>query len=47
MPGPEIEDQAVEYKVDLLEEVEKKITKNEEKYPVHKEKCSAKKYTEL
>jgi len=36
-----------EYKIDLLTEVEKKIAKNEAKYPVHKAKGSAKKYTEL
>jgi NTP pyrophosphatase (non-canonical NTP hydrolase) len=36
-----------EYKIDLLMEVEKKIAKNELKYPVHKAKGSAKKYTEL
>ena len=36
-----------EYKIDVLAEVEKKITKNELKYPVHKAKGSAKKYTEL
>ena len=36
-----------EYKIDLLTEVEKKIAKNETKYPVHKAKGSAKKYTEL
>ncbi len=36
-----------EYKIDLLAEVEKKIAKNETKYPVHKAKGTAKKYTEL
>ncbi len=36
-----------EYKIDLLKEVEKKIAVNEAKYPVHKAKGSAKKYTEL
>ncbi len=36
-----------EFKVDLLKEVEKKIVMNEAKYPVHKAKGSAKKYTEL
>ncbi len=36
-----------EYKIDLLTEVEKKIAQNEAKYPVHKAKGSAKKYTEL
>ncbi len=36
-----------EYKIDLLTEVEKKISANEAKYPVAKAKGSAKKYTEL
>ena len=36
-----------EYKIDLLAEVENKIAKNEIKYPVHKAKGTAKKYTEL
>jgi NTP pyrophosphatase (non-canonical NTP hydrolase) len=36
-----------EYRIDLLAEVETKITKNEVKYPVHKAKGLAKKYTEL
>jgi len=36
-----------EYKIDLLTEVENKIAMNEMKYPVHKAKGSAKKYTEL
>ena len=36
-----------EYKIDLLEEVEKKIVLNEERYPVQKAKGSAKKYTDL
>ena len=36
-----------EYKIDLLMEVEKKIAKNESKYPVHKSKGSNKKYTDL
>ena len=36
-----------EYKIDLLTEVEKKIKKNEAKYPVEKSKGSSKKYTEL
>ena len=34
-----------EYKIDLLKEVEKKITINETKCPVDKAKGSAKKYT--
>ncbi len=34
-----------EYKIDLMEMVEKKIAKNEEKYPVEKARGSAKKYT--
>ncbi len=38
---------SAEYKSDLLKEVEEKIAKNEAKYPVHKAKGSAKKYTEL
>lgn len=33
--------------IDLLEALDKKITKNNEKYPVEKSKGSAKKYTEL
>ncbi|MGD0282099.1 MAG: nucleotide pyrophosphohydrolase [Dissulfurispiraceae bacterium] len=33
--------------IDLLEEMEKKIRKNEEKYPVGKSKGSAKKYDKL
>ncbi len=33
--------------IDLLEEMEKKIKKNEEKYPVEKSKGSAKKYDKL
>jgi dCTP diphosphatase len=36
-----------EYKIDLLTEVEKKITKNAAKYPVEKAKGSNRKYTEL
>ena len=36
-----------EYKIDLLMEVEQKIAKNEAKYPVHRAKGSAKKYTKL
>jgi NTP pyrophosphatase (non-canonical NTP hydrolase) len=36
-----------EYKIDLLTEVAKKIAKNEMKYPAHKAKGSAKKYTDL
>lgn len=36
-----------EYKIDLMAEVEKKITVNEEKYPVEKAKGSNRKYTEL
>jgi dCTP diphosphatase len=36
-----------EYKIDLLREVENKIAHNAAKYPVHKAKGSAKKYTEL
>jgi NTP pyrophosphatase (non-canonical NTP hydrolase) len=36
-----------EYKINLLTEVEKKIKKNEAKYPVEKSKGSSKKYTEL
>jgi NTP pyrophosphatase (non-canonical NTP hydrolase) len=36
-----------EYKIDLLTEVVKKISKNESRYPVHKARGSAKKYTEL
>jgi NTP pyrophosphatase (non-canonical NTP hydrolase) len=36
-----------EYKIDLLVEVEKKIAKNEAKYPVDKAKGSSKKYTVL
>ena len=34
-----------EYKIDLLKEVEKKIAKNEAKYPVDKSKGLAKKYS--
>ncbi len=33
--------------IDLLEEMEKKITKNEAKYPVEKSKGSSKKYDKL
>src|SRR5208283_4201531 len=33
--------------IDLLEEMEKKIRKNEEKYPVGKSKGSSKKYDQL
>jgi hypothetical protein len=36
-----------EFNIDLLKEVEKKIAVNEAKYPVHKAKGSAKKYTDL
>ena len=36
-----------EYKIDLLDEVERKIAVNEAKYPVEKAKGSAKKYTAL
>jgi NTP pyrophosphatase (non-canonical NTP hydrolase) len=36
-----------EYKIDLLSEVEKKIAKNNAKYPVGKAKGSSKKYTNL
>ncbi|MCK9418148.1 MAG: nucleotide pyrophosphohydrolase [Nitrospirae bacterium] len=36
-----------EYKIDLLAEVEKKIAKNEAKYPVEKSKGSSKKYSSL
>ena len=36
-----------EFNIDLLKEVEKKITLNEAKYPVEKSKGSAKKYTEF
>lgn len=36
-----------EYKIDLLKEVESKITVNETKYPVEKAKGSSRKYTEL
>ena len=36
-----------EYKIDLLEEVKRKVEINEAKYPVDKAKGSAKKYTEL
>ena len=36
-----------EYKIDLLSEVEKKMAKNNMKYPVEKAKGSAKKYTNL
>jgi len=38
---------SAEYKIDLLKEVEEKIAKNEAKYPAHKAKGSAKKYTQL
>lgn len=34
-------------KIDVLKALEKKIVKNEEKYPVEKSKGNAKKYTEL
>ena len=33
--------------IDILDALEKKIKKNEEKYPVEKSKGNAKKYTEL
>ena len=36
-----------EYKIDLLSEVEKKVARNAEKYPVGKSKGSSKKYTDL
>ena len=36
-----------EYKIDILSEVNKKIAKNETKYPVDKAKGSSKKYTVL
>jgi dCTP diphosphatase len=36
-----------EYKIDLLDEVAKKLDINEAKYPVDKAKGSSKKYTEL
>ena len=36
-----------EYKIDLLDEVTKKMDINEAKYPVDKAKGSSKKYTEL
>ena len=36
-----------EYKIDLLNEVKKKIEVNETKYPVQKAKGSSRKYTEL
>jgi NTP pyrophosphatase (non-canonical NTP hydrolase) len=36
-----------EYRIDLLREVENKIVQNKTKYPAHKAKGSAKKYTEL
>jgi dCTP diphosphatase len=36
-----------EYKIDLLEEAEKKIVMNEVKYPVEKAKGSNKKYTHI
>ena len=36
-----------EYKIDLLDEVKRKVEINEAKYPVGKAKGSAKKYTEL
>ena len=36
-----------EYKIDLLGEVENKISQNEAKYPIEKARGSARKYTEL
>jgi len=36
-----------EYDINLLREVERKLSLNEKKYPVHKAKGSNKKYTEL
>jgi NTP pyrophosphatase (non-canonical NTP hydrolase) len=36
-----------EYKIDLLNEVEKKIAVNEAKYPVDKSRGSSKKYSQL
>ncbi|MDH4162188.1 MAG: nucleotide pyrophosphohydrolase [Nitrospirota bacterium] len=36
-----------EYKIDLLNEVEKTLAVNEAKYPVEKAKGSSKKYTDL
>ena len=36
-----------EYKIDILSEVNKKIAKNETKYPLDKAKGSSKKYTVL
>ena len=36
-----------EYDINLLHEVERKLSLNEKKYPVHKVKGSSKKYTEL
>ncbi len=36
-----------EFKIDLLQEVEKKISMNEAKYPVDRSKGSSKKYTQL
>ncbi len=36
-----------EFKIDLLKEVDKKISLNDAKYPVEKAKGSAKKYSEL
>jgi len=36
-----------EYRIDILAEVEKKIAKNEAKYPVQKAKGSSRKYTKL
>lgn len=36
-----------EYNIDLLHEVECKLSLNEQKYPVHKAKGSNRKYTEL
>jgi len=34
-------------KIDILEALDKKVTKNEQKYPVDKAKGNHKKYTEL
>ncbi len=36
-----------EYDINLLHEVERKLSLNEKKYPVHTAKGSSKKYTEL
>ena len=36
-----------EYNIELLKEVERKIAMNEAKYPIHKARGTAKKYTEL